>query len=81
MIAGSEQGQKHAADQLRSAWEKKVPVTFSTDMDYWNEKMKSDNGDWLSRGDLTIAFLQTWKTAGIPAKDILKALPPFEFAR
>src|ERR1700730_4228831 len=41
---GSEQGQKHAADQLRSAWEKGVPITFSTDMDYWNEKMKKANG-------------------------------------
>src|SRR5213079_2455256 len=71
---GSEQGQKHAADQLRSAWEKKVPVTFSTDMDYWNEKMKNEKGEWLNRGDLTINFLLTWKAAGIPAKDILKAL-------
>ena len=43
-------------------------------MDYWNEKMKNEKGDWLNRGDLTIAFLLTWKAAGIPAKDILKAL-------
>src|SRR5207249_3207832 len=71
---GSEQGQKHAADQLRSAWEKKVPITFSTDMDYWSEKMKNEKGEWLNRGDLTINFLLTWKAAGIPAKDILKAL-------
>src|SRR5712692_2756796 len=71
---GSAQGQKHAADQLRSAWEKGVPITFSTDMDYWNEKMKDDKGEWLNRGDLTINFLLTWKAAGIPAKDTLKAL-------
>jgi imidazolonepropionase-like amidohydrolase len=71
---GSVQGQQHAADQLKSAWQKGVPVTFSTDMDYWNEKMKNDKGEWLDRGDLTIAFLLTWKAAGIPAKDILKAL-------
>jgi len=71
---GSEQGQKHAAEQLKSAWEKGVPVTFSTDMDYWNEKMKNEKGEWLSRGDLTINFLLTWKAAGIPAKDTLKAL-------
>lgn len=71
---GSAEGQKHAADQLKSAYDKGVPVTFSTDMDYWNEKMKNEKGDWLNRGDLTIAFLQTWKAAGIPAKDILKAL-------
>jgi imidazolonepropionase-like amidohydrolase len=71
---GSEQGQKHAADQLKSAWEKGVPITFSTDMDYWNEKMKNDKGEWLNRGDLTINFLLTWKASGIPTKDILKAL-------
>jgi imidazolonepropionase-like amidohydrolase len=71
---GSEQGQKRAADQLRSAWEKGVPITFSTDMDYWNEKMKNEGGEWMNRGDLTINFLKTWKAAGIPAKDTLKAL-------
>jgi len=70
---GSAQGQKRAADQLRSAWEKGVPITFSTDMDYWNEKMKKANGEWLDRGELTINFLLTWKAAGIPPKDILKA--------
>jgi imidazolonepropionase-like amidohydrolase len=71
---GSDQGEKHAAEQLKSAWQKGVPVTFSTDMDYWNEKMKKENGEWLDRGELTIAFLKTWKAAGIPPKDILKAL-------
>jgi imidazolonepropionase-like amidohydrolase len=71
---GTEEGQKHAADQLRSAWQKKVPITFSTDMDYWNEKMRNDQGEWLNRGDLTINFLLTWKAAGVPAKDTLKAL-------
>jgi imidazolonepropionase-like amidohydrolase len=71
---GSDQGEKHAAEQLRSAWQKGVPITFSTDMDYWNEKMKKESGEWLDRGELTIAFLKTWKAAGIPAKDILKAL-------
>ncbi len=71
---GSEQGEKHAADELHSAWQKGVQVTFSTDMDYWNERMKKDTGEWLDRGELTIAFLKTWKAAGIPAKDILKAL-------
>jgi imidazolonepropionase-like amidohydrolase len=71
---GSEQGEKHAAEELHSAWEKGVPVTFSTDMDYWSDKMKKEDGQWLDRGELTIAFLKTWKAAGIPAKDILKAL-------
>ncbi|HTK29570.1 MAG TPA: amidohydrolase family protein [Vicinamibacterales bacterium] len=71
---GSEQGQQHAAEELKDAWQKGVPVTFSTDMDYWNEKMKKPSGEWMNRGDLTINFLLTWKAAGIPAKDILKAL-------
>jgi imidazolonepropionase-like amidohydrolase len=71
---GSAQGQERAAAQLKSAWQKGVPVTFSTDMDYWNERMKNAKGEWLNRGDLTINFLLTWKAAGIPAKDILKAL-------
>jgi imidazolonepropionase-like amidohydrolase len=71
---GSQQGQDRAAAQLKSAWQAGVPVTFSTDMDYWNEKMKDAKGEWLTRGDLTIQFLLTWKAAGIPAKDTLKAL-------
>ena len=36
-----------------------VNITFSTDMDYWNERMKKANGEWMSRGDLTINFLLT----------------------
>jgi imidazolonepropionase-like amidohydrolase len=71
---GSEQGQKRAVDQLRSAWQKGVPITFSTDMDYWNERMKRPDGTWMNRGDLTINFLLTWKAAGIPPKDVLKAI-------
>jgi len=31
-------------------------------------------GEWLSRGDLTIAFLETWKAARVPAADILRAI-------
>ena len=53
---GSAQGQKHAADQLKSAWEKGVPVTFSTDMDYWNEQFKNAKGEWMNRGDLHDQF-------------------------
>ena len=40
-----------------------MPLTFSTDMDYWNERMKNEKGEWMSRGELTINFLQTWKAA------------------
>src|SRR5712692_10816807 len=61
---GSEAAFKVTVAKLRDAWEKKVPLTFSTDFDYWNERMKDDKtGEWLSRGDMTIAFLDTWKAA------------------
>src|SRR5262245_4292569 len=72
---GSEESFKDTVARLKDAWEKKVLLTFSTDMDYWNERMKDPKtGRWLSRGDLTIDFLRTWKAAGIPAPDILKAM-------
>lgn len=71
---GTENGQTQAARQLRSAWEKGVPLTFSTDMDYWNDRMKHADGTWMDRGELTINFLLTWKAAGIPAKDTLEAI-------
>jgi imidazolonepropionase-like amidohydrolase len=72
---GSEAAFRRTVELLRDAWEKKVPLTFSTDFDYWNDRMRDEKtGEWLTRGDLTIAFLQAWKAAGIPAPDILRAL-------
>jgi imidazolonepropionase-like amidohydrolase len=72
---GSDVAFKQTVAKLRDAWEKKVPLTFSTDFDYWNERMKDPKtGEWLSRGDMTIAFLDTWKAANIPTRDILYAL-------
>ncbi|HSE31675.1 MAG TPA: amidohydrolase family protein [Pyrinomonadaceae bacterium] len=72
---GSDAAFKQTVAKLRDAWEKKVPLTFSTDFDYWNERMKDPKtGEWLTRGDMTIAFLDTWKAANIPARDILYAL-------
>jgi imidazolonepropionase-like amidohydrolase len=72
---GSENAFRQTVAKLRDAWEKKVPLTFSTDLDYWNERMKDPKtGAWLTRGDLTIAFLDTWKAANIPPADILRAL-------
>ncbi len=66
---------KQVVSQLRGAWERKVPLTFSTDFDYWNERMKDPKtGEWLSRGELSIEFLSTWKDAGVPATDILRAI-------
>ena len=72
---GSETAFKQTVAKLRDAWEKKVPLTFSTDFDYWNERMKNEkSGEWLTRGEMTIAFLDTWKAANIPAADILRAI-------
>lgn len=72
---GSEAAFKQTVAKLRDAWEKKVPLTFSTDFDYWNERMKDEKtNEWLTRGDMTIAFLDTWKAANIPPADILRAI-------
>ncbi|MGZ5441359.1 MAG: amidohydrolase family protein [Thermoanaerobaculia bacterium] len=72
---GTEAQFKVTVEKLRDAWEKKVPLTFSTDFDYWNDRMKDDqSGAWLTRGDMTIAFLDTWKAARIPAADTLRAM-------
>lgn len=72
---GTEAQFKVTVEKLRDAWEKKVPLTFSTDFDYWNDRMKDDKtGEWLSRGDMTIQFLDTWKAAKIPAADTLRAM-------
>lgn len=72
---GSEAAFRQTVAKLHDAWEKKVPLTFSTDFDYWNERMKNEKtGEWLSRGDMTIAFIDTWKAAKIPPRDILYAM-------
>jgi imidazolonepropionase-like amidohydrolase len=72
---GTKEGFDRAVAQLKDAYAKKVPLTFSTDFDYWNDRMKDEKtGRWLSRGELTINFLLTWKAAGIPAPDVLRAI-------
>jgi imidazolonepropionase-like amidohydrolase len=72
---GTEAAFKRVVENLRSAWENKVPLTFSTDFDYWNERMKDPKtGARLSRGDMTIEFLDSWKAARIPPADILRAM-------
>jgi len=72
---GSQEAFDDTVKRLRSAWQSKVRLTFSTDMDYWNERMKDpQSGEWLTRGDLTIDFLLTWKAAGIPPADVLRAM-------
>jgi imidazolonepropionase-like amidohydrolase len=51
---------------LRDAYEKGVPLVFSTDADYFIPGM--------NRGELTIEFIETWKAAGIPDAEILKVM-------
>ncbi len=65
---GTKEGMEKTAAQLKSAWQHGVKITFSTDMDYYK------TGNTMSRGELSINFLLTWKAAGIPNADILKAM-------
>ncbi len=51
---------------LHNAWENKVPLTFSTDADYYVPGK--------TRGEVAIQFLDTWKAAKIPDVDILRAM-------
>ncbi len=51
---------------LRNAYDLKVPLTFSTDADYWVKGK--------TRGQVAIEFIETWKAAGIPAPEILRAM-------
>ncbi len=51
---------------LRNAYENRVPLTFSTDADYWIPGK--------TRGEVAIEFIETWKAAGIPPVDILRAM-------
>jgi imidazolonepropionase-like amidohydrolase len=43
-----------------------VPLTFSTDADYWVEGK--------TRGELCLEFIKTWKDAGIPPLDTIRAM-------
>jgi imidazolonepropionase-like amidohydrolase len=51
---------------LRNAWENKAPLTFSTDADYFVPGK--------TRGEVAIEFIETWKAARIPPRDILRAM-------
>jgi imidazolonepropionase-like amidohydrolase len=63
-------GSKAAFDRtvagMKSAWAAGVKMAFSTDADYYIPGM--------SRGDVVINFLLSWKAAGIPAKEVLKIM-------
>src|SRR5216684_2175692 len=51
---------------LKSAYANHVKMAFSTDADYYIPGM--------SRGEVVIDFLLSWKAAGIPAPEILKIM-------
>jgi imidazolonepropionase-like amidohydrolase len=62
----SPQAYQRTVNSLKDAYAKKVPLTFSTDADYYVAGK--------TRGELCIEFLKTWKDAGIPNADILRAM-------
>src|SRR5687767_5896619 len=57
---------QRTVERLRNAWQLGVPITFSTDADYYVPGK--------TRGEVAIEFIETWKAAGIPPADILKAM-------
>ena len=51
---------------LKNAYDNGVPLTYSTDADYYIPGM--------TRGEVAIEFIHTWQEAGIPEVDILRAM-------
>jgi imidazolonepropionase-like amidohydrolase len=51
---------------VKNAWANGVKMAFSTDADYYIPGM--------TRGQVVIDFLKTWKAAGLPAREILKIM-------
>src|SRR6188508_1468398 len=62
----TDQAYRRTVDGLKNAYDNKVPLTFSTDADYWVEGK--------TRGEVCLEFLKTWTDAGIPNADILRAM-------
>lgn len=62
----SQQRYDRTVKMLRDAWQNKVPLTFSTDADYYVPGK--------TRGEVAIEFIETWKAAGIPNADVLRAM-------
>ncbi len=63
---GSAEAFERTVAGLKNAYENGVNLTFSTDADYYVPGM--------TRGEIVIDFLKTWKAAGIPAPEVLKAM-------
>jgi imidazolonepropionase-like amidohydrolase len=62
----SDAAYRRTVDGLKNAYDNKVPLTFSTDADYWVEGK--------TRGEVCLEFLKTWKDARIPNADIIRAM-------
>jgi imidazolonepropionase-like amidohydrolase len=54
------------ADGMKNAYANGVKMAFSTDADYYIPGM--------TRGEIVLDFLNSWKAAGIPAPEILKIM-------
>ena len=63
---GSQQAFDRTVAGMKNAWTNGVKMAFSTDADYYIPGM--------TRGQVVINFLLSWKAAGIPAKDVLKIM-------
>jgi imidazolonepropionase-like amidohydrolase len=57
---------EQTVEGLKNAYANKVKMAFSTDADYYIPGM--------TRGEVAIDFLKSWKAAGIPAADILRIM-------
>ena len=63
---GSEAAFERTIAGIKNAYDNEVPMAFSTDADYYIPGM--------TRGEVSINFLLSWKAAGIPDAAILKIL-------
>ncbi|HSF14388.1 MAG TPA: amidohydrolase family protein [Vicinamibacteria bacterium] len=63
---GSQEAFDRTVAGLKNAYENGVKLTFSTDADYYVPGM--------TRGEVVINFLETWKAAGIPPAEIIKIM-------
>jgi imidazolonepropionase-like amidohydrolase len=62
----SQQAYERTVASLKNAYENKVPLTFSTDADYWVAGK--------TRGEVCLEFIKVWQDARIPNADALRAM-------
>jgi imidazolonepropionase-like amidohydrolase len=63
---GSQEEFDHTVAGMKSAYANGVKMAFSTDADYYVPGM--------TRGQVVINFLKSWKASGIPDKEVLKIM-------